>query len=153
MAKESAGILLFHRDPSSSALLVLLVHPGGPFWARKDAGAWSIPKGEINPGEDRLACARRELREEAGCTADGAPVPLKPLKQPSGKLVHAWAVEGDCDPALGGSDFAMEWPPKSGKQMRFPEVDRAEWFTVERALEKILPGQRGFLEQLVQLLS
>ena len=152
MAKTSAGILLFRRSGSSAAL-VLLVHPGGPFWARKDAGAWSIPKGEINPGEDPLACARRELLEETGCAGEGDPVPLQALKQPSGKIVHAWAVEGDCAPGIGNGDFTMEWPPKSGKEMRFPEVDRAEWFTIEQALEKILPGQRGFLYQLTGLLE
>ena len=151
MPKTSAGMLLFRRS-ASSGLEVLLVHPGGPFWARKDTGAWSVPKGEIESGEDPLACARRELMEETGCAAEGDPIPLDALKQPSGKLVRAWALEGDCAPALGASDFAMEWPPKSGKQMRFPEVDRAEWFPLERALEKILPGQRGFLHQLVELL-
>ena len=148
-------MLLFHKDARGGTLLVLLVHPGGPFWARKDAGAWSIPKGEIDPGEDPLACARRELREETGCIVEGDPIPLKPLRQPSGKVVQVWAVEADCTPALGGGggDFEMEWPRKSGNRMRFPEVDRAEWFSIDRALEKILPGQRGFLEQLVALLS
>jgi predicted NUDIX family NTP pyrophosphohydrolase len=140
MPKTSAGLLLYrHRgDP----LEVFLVHPGGPFWVHKDDGAWSIPKGEFEPGEDALAAARREFTEETGFTASGDSQPLTPLKQPSGKIVHAWAVEGDCDPALVRSNtFTF-------KGREFPEVDRAAWFVITEARRKILPGQVGFLEEL-----
>ena len=147
MARQSAGLLLYRRR--AGRLEVLLVHPGGPFWAAKDAGAWSIPKGEIGEGEDPLAAARREFEEELGRPAVGEPIPLQPVRQRGGKVVHAWAVEGDFDPAtLRSSTFPMEWPPKSGRQQEFPEVDRAAWFTLEEAREKILDGQRGLLEEL-----
>jgi predicted NUDIX family NTP pyrophosphohydrolase len=130
-------------------LEVLLVHPGGPFWQHKDDGAWSIPKGEFGPDEDPLAAARREFTEETGFPVAADPVPLAPLKQPSGKVIHAWAVEGDCDPALLRSNtFQMEWPPKSGTMREFPEIDRAAWFDLAEARRKIVPGQRGFLDQL-----
>ena len=147
MAKTSAGLLMFRV--SSGALQVLLVHPGGPFWAKKDEGAWSIPKGELAGGEDPLAAARREFEEETGCRAQGPFIPLTPITQRGGKIVQAWAVEGDCDPAqLRSNLFSLEWPPKSGKRQQFPEVDRAEWFSVPVALRKINPAQRGFVSEL-----
>jgi predicted NUDIX family NTP pyrophosphohydrolase len=146
--KTSAGILLVRRR--EHGLEVFLVHPGGPFWARKDLGAWSIPKGEIAEGEDPLAAARRELQEETGFTFDGDARPLTPLRQPSGKTVIAFAVEGDCDPAaLRSNLFSMEWPPKSGQHAEFPEVDRGAWFPLEEARAKILKGQAPFLDELL----
>jgi predicted NUDIX family NTP pyrophosphohydrolase len=151
-AKKTAGILLYRgRD---SALEVFLIHPGGPFWAKKDAGAWSVPKGEIDPGEEPLSAAKRELNEETGCSADGDFIPLAPIKQRDGKLIIVWAVEGDCDPrTVKSNTFTIEWPPRSGKRAEFPEVDRAQWFTLEAAKEKILKGQIGFLIDLQQALS
>ena len=147
MAKTSAGLLMFRV--SSGALQVLLVHPGGPFWAKKDEGAWSIPKGELAAGEAPLTAARREFEEETGCRAQGPFIPLTPITQRGGKLVQAWAVEGDCDPAqLRSNLFSLEWPPRSGKRQQFPEVDRAEWFSVPVALRKINPAQRGFVSEL-----
>lgn len=152
MAKESAGLLLFREVAGSPE--VLLVHPGGPYWSRKDDGAWSIPKGELAEGEDGLAAARRELEEETGGRADGEAFPLAPLRQPGGKLVQAWAVRGDFDPnLLRSNSFTLEWPPKSGRMQQFPEVDRAGWFTLEGARKKILKGQAGFLDQLQELLG
>jgi predicted NUDIX family NTP pyrophosphohydrolase len=140
MPKTSAGLLLYRER--NGTIEVFLVHPGGPFWVHKDDGAWSIPKGEFEPGEDALAAARREFTEETGFTASGDFQPLTPLKQPSGKIVHAWAVEGDCDPALVRSNtFTF-------KGREFPEVDRAAWFVITEARRKILPGQVGFLEEL-----
>ena len=148
--KESAGILLFRR--THGRLQVLLVHPGGPFWKNKDAGAWTIPKGEVAAGEDPLACALRELKEETGHTCMGDPIALGRVKQKGGKLVHAWAVEGDFDPStLVSNTFTMEWPPKSGKHQTFPEVDRAEWFDVVTAREKINPAQVQWLELLEEI--
>jgi predicted NUDIX family NTP pyrophosphohydrolase len=147
MQRKSAGILLFRE--SSGYLEVLLVHPGGPFWAKKDEGAWSIPKGEFDDGEDPLAAAKRELTEETGLTLVDEPMPLGALRQPGGKLVHAWAVRGDFDPArLRSNTFVMEWPPRAGRQQEFPEIDRAAWYTMETARSKILKGQMGFLDQL-----
>ena len=141
MAKTSAGLLMFRV--SSGALQVLLVHPGGPFWAKKDEGAWSIPKGELAAGEAPLTAARREFEEETGCRAQGPFIPLTPITQRGGKIVQAWAVEGDCDPAqLRSNLFSLEWPPKSGKRQQFPEVDRAEWFSVPVALRKIRSEER-----------
>ena len=152
MAKASAGLLMFRLRKGE--LEVLLVHPGGPLWARKDEGAWSIPKGEFPASEERLAAAQREFEEETGCRAQGPFIPLTPITQRSGKVVHAWAVEGACDPAqLRSNLFSLEWPPKSGKQQEFPEVDRAEWFSVPVALQKIIPAQRGFVNQLVMTVS
>jgi len=141
---------MYRRTPEG--LSVLLVHPGGPFWARKDRGAWSIPKGELEEGEDPLSAARREFMEETGCTAEGAVLPLQPVRQRSGKTVHAWALEGTCDPVIGGSRFTLEWPPRSGKQQQFAEVDRVEWFPVEVALQKVLPAQQSLILELVELL-
>jgi len=133
---------------------VLLVHPGGPFWARKDDGAWSIPKGVVEPGEDLLATARREFTEETGFPVEGPFIPLTPLRQQSGKVIHAWAFEGDADPArLRSNTFSLEWPPKSGRQQEFPEADRAAWFPLGPAAQKSVPGQRGFFAELARLLS
>jgi len=148
----SAGIVLYRR--SGRELEVFLVHPGGPFWAKKDAGAWSIPKGEYGEGEDPEAAARREFAEETGCEVRGPLQPLTPLKQPSGKLISAWAMEGDFDPAtLTSNTFPLEWPPRSGNIQQFPEVDRGAWFDIPTAREKILIGQRPFLEQLLGLVK
>jgi predicted NUDIX family NTP pyrophosphohydrolase len=136
---------------AGDALRLLLVHPGGPFWARKDAGAWSIPKGEYDDGEEPLEVAKREFAEELGRAADGEAWPLGDVVQPSRKVVTAWAVEGDFDvTALSSNTFEIEWPPKSGRRQVFPEVDRAEWFTVDEGRSKILPGQRAFIERLMQ---
>jgi predicted NUDIX family NTP pyrophosphohydrolase len=145
--KTSAGILMYRlRD---GELQVLLVHPGGPYWARKDAGAWSIPKGEYAEGEEPLAAAQREFVEETGFSLAGPFLPLTPVRQLGGKVVVAWAVEGDCDPAgLQSNTFSMEWPPRSGKTAEFSEVDRAEWFSITEAGDKLLPGQRPLLTQL-----
>ena len=146
MTKRSAGILLFRRG---GAIEVFLVHPGGPFWANKDAGAWSIPKGEYEDDEDPLAAARREFAEETGIAVDGDFIPLEPVKQPSGKIVSAWALEGDCDATrITSNSFAMEWPPKSGRHQEFPEVDRAGWFDLDAAREKLTRGQVSLLDQL-----
>jgi predicted NUDIX family NTP pyrophosphohydrolase len=152
MAKKiTAGLLLYRRR---GAVEVFLVHPGGPFWAKKDLGAWSLPKGEISEGEDLLHAAKREFTEETGFAIDGEFHPLDPVKQSGGKVVHAWAIEADCDPSQARSNlFSMEWPPKSGKTQEFPEVDRAGWFTIAAARKRILATQLGFIEQLVSLLS
>lgn len=147
MPKTSSGIILFRRH--NGRLEVLLIHPGGPFFKNKDTGAWSIPKGEIEPDEDLLAAAQREFEEELGFKPTGPFHPLTPIKQKGGKTVHAWACEGDCDPAtIRSNTFTMEWPPRSGKQVEFPEVDRAAWFTVKEAMEKINPAQVGLLDEL-----
>ena len=144
---RSAGILVYRRG--AAGLEIFLVHPGGPFWAKKDLGVWSIPKGELEPDEDPLAAARREFEEETGCRTGGEFRPLAPLKQRSGKTVYAWAVEGDCDPAaIKSNTFSMEWPPHSGRRQEFPEVDRAAWFPLAEAKRRILPGQVGFIESL-----
>jgi predicted NUDIX family NTP pyrophosphohydrolase len=145
--KNSAGILLYRIR--SGVLEVFLVHPGGPFWAKKDAGAWSIPKGEFEEGADPLEAAKREFLEETGSPIDGKFVSLTPLKQRSGKVVHAWAVEGDIDSSTVTSNtFSMEWPPSSGRQQEFPEVDKGAWFAMAVAREKLLAGQHGFLDEL-----
>jgi predicted NUDIX family NTP pyrophosphohydrolase len=145
--KKAAGILLFRLG--DSGLEVFLVHPGGPFWKKKDAGAWSIPKGELEENEDPLNAAKREFNEETGVSVDGDFVFLTPVKQPGGKLVYAWAMEGDCDPkSIKSNMFSLEWPPRSGKREEFPEVDRAGWFTLEVAKDKILKGQVGLLDEL-----
>ena len=151
MPKKSAGLLLFRYASSApNNIEVLLAHPGGPYWARKDEGAWTIPKGEIADDEEPLAAARREFEEEMGHPAEGEFVALEPLKQPSGKLVLAWAVLCDFDPAtLESNTFSMEWPAGSGRQAQFPEVDRAAWFPIETARRKILKGQAPFLDQLL----
>lgn len=152
MSKKSAGLLLFREV--AGHLQVLLVHPGGPFWAKKDEGAWSIPKGEFEEDEDPLAAAKREFEEETGFAPTGEVIPLEPLRQPSGKLVYAWAMRGNFDPAqLKSNTFSMEWPPKSGRQQEFPEIDRAAWHSVEAARHKILKGQVAFLLQLQEKLG
>ena len=152
MPQRSAGILLYRRR--HGGVEVLLVHPGGPFWASKDDGAWSIPKGAYEPGEEPLAAARREFAEETGGRLDGEAVALGSFRQSAVKTVDAWAVEGDFDPAgLTSNTFAMEWPPRSGRMGEFPEVDRAQWFTPAEAARKILKGQRPILEALLRHLG
>jgi predicted NUDIX family NTP pyrophosphohydrolase len=150
---SSAGILL-HRD-GDDGTEVLLVHPGGPFWARKDLGAWSIPKGELDEGEDPRATARREFEEETSTPLpDGALEELGTVKLKSGKLVEAFAVAGDLDPAtLTSNTFELEWPPRSGRIQAFPEIDRAEWFGLDAAREKLNPAQVAFVDRLEALLS
>ncbi|HEV2856945.1 MAG TPA: NUDIX domain-containing protein [Solirubrobacterales bacterium] len=154
-AMRSAGILLFRRNGGETEFL--LVHPGGPFWAKKDAGAWSIPKGQIEGEEEPRACAIRELEEELGEAPELDPeqlIELGSIRQRAGKVVEAWAVEAEFDPAvLASNTFAMEWPPRSGRQQEFPEVDRAEWFDLETAREKILPAQAEFLDRLLEHLD
>lgn len=148
----SAGILLYRIR--SHSIQVVLVHPGGPFWAKKDDGVWSIPKGEYDEGADPLEAAKREFHEETGFEVPGEPVPFRPVHQPSGKVISVWAVDGDIDAtAIRSTSFRMEWPPKSGKLQEFPEVDRAEWFDLSTAYRKILPGQRPFLAQLEQIVQ
>jgi predicted NUDIX family NTP pyrophosphohydrolase len=152
MPKRSSGILMYrHRSPRAGIEL-LLVHPGGPFWAKRDWGAWSIPKGEYVDGEDALAVAKREFEEETGaCPQDGDFIPLGDLVQPGRKIVTAWALEGDFDPStLKSNQFELEWPPKSGRKAFFPEVDRAGWFSPVDARRKILPGQSEFIARLLK---
>jgi predicted NUDIX family NTP pyrophosphohydrolase len=152
MPQLSAGILLYHLNPAGCE--VLLVHPGGPFWTRKDDGAWSIPKGLIDPGEDHAAAARREFFEETGIAPPGELVPLGSHKQPGGKTVIAFALEGELDPAdIRSNTFAMEWPPRSGRQQDFPEIDRADWFKPEEARRKLLKGQVPILDALLAMLG
>jgi len=153
MAKRSAGILLYRGSPQR--LELLLVHPGGPFWARKDLGAWSIPKGEYAEGEDPLAVAKREFAEELGSPPPlGAFLPIGELVQPSRKIVNAFALEGDFDPAtLTSNRFELEWPRGSGRMQLFPEIDRAQWFAPAKAREKIQPGQAPFIDRLLERLG
>jgi predicted NUDIX family NTP pyrophosphohydrolase len=149
MPLVSAGLLLYR--PRNSGVQVFLVHPGGPYWAKKDEGAWSVPKGLVDSGEEHLACARREFREETGFEPprSGAELDLGSFRLPSGKQLRVWAIAGDCDPtALHSNLFEMEWPPKSGRTARFPEVDRGDWFDRQEALVKIAAGQRPILERL-----
>lgn len=150
MAKKSAGLLMYRLR--SGTLEVLLVHLGGPFWIKKDDGAWFIPKGEINAQEDPFAAAKREFEEETGVKPAGAFVALGEVRHKSGKMVVAWAFEGNCDPAaIRSNTFSMEWPPKSGKQREFPEIDRAAFLTVAQAKEKIHPAEFEFVRRLAQL--
>ena len=150
MPKQAAGILLFRRG--ASGIEVLLAHPGGPLWARKDLGAWTMPKGQFTEGELPLDAAKREFEEEMGSPPDGDFHSLGTLKQPSGKVIHAWAAEADFDAANVTSNlFSMEWPPKSGRSAEFPEVDRAGWFSIDEARRKILKGQQPFLDRLLGL--
>jgi predicted NUDIX family NTP pyrophosphohydrolase len=150
MLKSSAGLMLYRvRDRE---LEVLLVHPGGPFWAKKDLGAWTIPKGEIEPGENQLDAARREFEEELGFSPKGDFVPLGTITQKAGKIVQAWALQGDCDPnAIKSNSFVIEWPPRSGKQQSFPEVDRAAFYGIEEAKSKINPAQVELLSRLQEI--
>jgi predicted NUDIX family NTP pyrophosphohydrolase len=148
MAAVSAGVLLYRRRGTRTE--VFLVHPGGPYWWNKDDGAWSVPKGLVGPGEDELACARREFKEETGFeAATGAREhDLGTFLQPSGKRLHVWAIEGDCNPAeLRSNTFTMAWPSKSGRSAQFPEVDRGDWFDRAQALVKAAKGQRPILEK------
>jgi predicted NUDIX family NTP pyrophosphohydrolase len=147
MTKTSAGILLFRRRPAG--VEVMLVHPGGPFWAKKDAGSWSMPKGLADEGEDLLAAAKREFAEETGMRVEGAFLGLGAHKQPGGKTIVAWALEGDFDPkTLKSNIFAIEWPPRSGRMAEFPEVDRAAWYSIDEALEKANKGQTPIIAAL-----
>ncbi len=147
MPRISAGLLPYRWQDGE--LEVFLVHPGGPFWAKKDDGAWSIPKGEIGPGEAPLAAARREFAEETGLAADGEVIALAPIRQAGGKLVHAFAIAADLDPAaIRSNPFTMEWPPRSGAQREFPEIDRAGWFRLADARQKLLQSQLGLLDDL-----
>jgi predicted NUDIX family NTP pyrophosphohydrolase len=147
--KRSAGLLLFRE--SGAELEVLLAHPGGPFWFNKDEGSWSIPKGEIAEDEEPLTAARREFREEIGFAPEGEFLPLTPVRQASGKLVYAWAIRGDFDPAqLSSNTFSIEWPSRSGKFKDFPEIDRAGWFNLAAARAKILQAQTPLLDELAE---
>jgi predicted NUDIX family NTP pyrophosphohydrolase len=151
MSAKSAGILMYRKH--GGHLEFLLVHPGGPFWKNKDAGAWTIPKGEFTSDEDALNAATREFHEETGATVSGSLIMLTPVKQKSGKLIYAWAVEGDLDPAnIISNMFPIEWPPKSGQIKQFPEVDRAAWFDPAAAKEKINPAHIALIDELISLL-
>jgi predicted NUDIX family NTP pyrophosphohydrolase len=150
MPKLSAGVVLYRIRERE--LQVFLVHPGGPFWKNKDEGAWSIPKGEYTEEEDAFEVAKREFLEETGFEVQGEFRELNMLRQPSGKRIRAWALQGDCDAdVITSNSFSMEWPPRSGREAQFPEVDLAGWFGIDMAKEKILKGQRGFIEQLCEL--
>jgi predicted NUDIX family NTP pyrophosphohydrolase len=152
MPEKSAGLLVFRR--SEAGVEFLLTHPGGPFWARRDDGAWSIPKGLVGEGEEPLTAARREFEEEVGQPVEGEFQPLAPLRQKSGKVVHAWTVEADLDlDGFRSNLFGMEWPPHSGRTQAFPEIDRVGWFGPEEALLKILPGQAGFIREVMAKLN
>jgi predicted NUDIX family NTP pyrophosphohydrolase len=152
MPKTSAGILMYRRG--RAGVEVFLVHPGGPFWAKRDEGAWSIPKGEYGEGEDPEGAARREFGEETGFDASGDLMALTPVEQKGGKLVSAWALEGDGDPeAIRSNTFSMEWPPRSGKTREFPEIDRAAWFPLDEARQRILASQEGLLDELADRLE
>ena len=147
MAKESAGLLVYRKKAGQFEFL--LAHPGGPFWKNKDAGAWTIPKGEIQPGEEPLVAARREFKEELGIELDGEFTELTPITQKAGKIVRAWAVEADLDlSAVKSNSFSLEWPPRSGRTVEFPEVDKVAYFEFEIAKEKINPAQIALLEQV-----
>jgi predicted NUDIX family NTP pyrophosphohydrolase len=150
--QTSCGLLMYVKHVG--ALRVLLVHPGGPFWRNKDAGAWSIPKGLPNSGEDLLDAAQREFTEETGLVAEPPFIALTPLKQKSAKIVHCWGFHGEAAPVMiGHSSFEMEWPPRSGRMQSFPEVDDAQLFEIGDALAKILPGQAGFIHELAEHLT
>jgi predicted NUDIX family NTP pyrophosphohydrolase len=152
MAKQSAGILLYRIRQGE--LEVFLAHPGGPFWAKKDAGSWSVPKGEYLDGEEPLQAAIREFEEETGYRPSGDFIPLTPIRQKGHKTVHCWAVKGKVDPdKIVSNDFEIEWPPRSGKMKSFPEVDRAAWFPVDVAREKINERQARFIDELVRLID
>jgi predicted NUDIX family NTP pyrophosphohydrolase len=149
MPQRSAGILLFRRR--RGAIEVLLAHPGGPFWAKKDEGAWSIPKGVYEPSEDGLAAAKREFAEETGAPTEGEAVALGAFRQSSAKTVDVWAIEGEFDPArLKSNTFTLEWPPRSGRRREVPEIDRVQWFALDEASRKMLKGQRPILQALLR---
>lgn len=151
MSKVSAGLIMFRVR---ERLEVLLVHPGGPFWKNKDDGAWTIPKGEVEADEELLAVALREFTEETGIVPRPPYTPLTPIKQKSGKTVHAWAFEGDCDPrAIRSNTFSMEWPPRSGKSALFPEVDRADFFDLAQGRRKLNPSQAALLDELERVIG
>jgi predicted NUDIX family NTP pyrophosphohydrolase len=154
MAKRSAGILLYRRREDGGPE-VLLVHPGGPFWAKKDLGAWSIPKGEHEEGEDARACALREFEEETGSSpSPGELADLGTVRQKAGKVVQAWALEGDLDAdAVRSNTFTMQWPPRSGRMSEFPEVDRAAWFGADEARERLIPAQSAFIDRLLDTVA
>lgn len=151
MAKKSAGLILYRIK--DDVIEILLVHPGGPFWQKKDLGSWSIPKGEVEDGEEMLKAAFRETEEETGVNFEGNhPLTLNPVKQKSGKIIYAFALKADVNVGnIKSNLFEMEWPPRSGKKQSFPEVDRAEWFPIEEAKKKIVPGQIPIIEQLEQI--
>ena len=150
--KRSAALLVYKR--SGSGIEVFLVHPGGPLWAKKDLGAWSIPKGEFDDDEDGLAAARREFFEEVGQKIDGTFIALTPVKQRGGKIVHAWAVEGEVDAAaVKSNEFEMEWPPRSGRRESFPEIDRVEWFDLDEARRRLKPTQIPLIDRLESALA
>ena len=152
MAKRSAGLLVYRR--TAHGLEVLLVHPGGPFWAKKDLGAWSLAKGEIDAGEEPVVAALREFEEETGTRLDGAPVPLGEARQAGGKVVLGFALEGDLEvTAIRSSTFELEWPPRSGRRQSYPEIDRAGWFTLDDARAKLNPAQAAFLDRLTALVG
>jgi predicted NUDIX family NTP pyrophosphohydrolase len=152
VAKQAAGILLYRQGPRG--LELLLAHPGGPLWAKKDLGAWTIPKGQFVDSESALDAAKREFEEEMGSAANGEFAELGSIKQPSGKVVHAFAAESDFDVTTVKSNlFTLEWPPKSGRNGQFPEVDRAGWFSIEEARKRILKGQEPFIDRLLTLLQ
>jgi len=151
MSKKSSGLLAYRRR--AGHMEVFLIHPGGPYWTRKDDGAWSIPKGEFIV-EEPLEAAKREFTEETGFQTNGPYRILAPIRQPSGKLIHAWAFEGDFDPAaIRSNTFPLEWPPGSGMVRDFPEADRAGWFSIEKAREKIIRGQTGFIDELEKIMG
>jgi predicted NUDIX family NTP pyrophosphohydrolase len=152
VAKQAAGILLYRQGPSG--LEVLLAHPGGPLWAKKDLGAWTIPKGQFGDSESALDAAKREFEEEMGSAANGEFAELGSIRQPSGKVVHAFTAESDFDVTSVKSNlFTLEWPPKSGRNGQFPEVDRAGWFSIDEARQRILKGQEPFIDRLLTLLQ
>jgi predicted NUDIX family NTP pyrophosphohydrolase len=152
MTKKSAGILVYRKNAEEYE--VLLVHPGGPFWVKKDLNSWSLPKGEFEDEEEPLTAAKREFEEETGFSVEGEFIELTPVKQPSGKLIYSWAVKGDLDASIVKSNlFKMEWPPRSGVYREFPEIDRAEWFDFETAEQKIISGQIPIIENIKKILE
>jgi predicted NUDIX family NTP pyrophosphohydrolase len=149
-SKGSAGIILYRKR--NGIIEIFLVHPGGPYWAKKDLGSWSIPKGEYHEGEEALDAARREFLEETGVAVNGPFLALTPVRQPSGKIITAWAAEGELDPArLRSNSFSLEWPPKSGSSQNFPEVDRGAWFSLAEARDKLSRGQLPLLQGIADL--